>query len=285
MSKLLKATLLCALPLACGCQPQPQAPSDLQWIPPKMFTPPAGTVIQVDGFGVDDSVFILPPGMAPTAVSKRVTNADTGAVSASYDVRELIEVYAFRSPPPGWVPVDTVFDQLFPGPTPIAAGDTAIFSAAVNFVGACGLYRETLTLDENGAIAESNEGNNVETDFFFIPSNQQFNIAVDTVDDQLFHGQAAPIRTHDFVVRASSVPALDSVFFGFSFVATEGSTASTDLTPGKYALPLTVQMLVTPQVHNIPGGFEPSVTGKITVISKDGCVLKQQTAKALVEHG
>ena len=40
-----------------------------------------------------------------------------------------------------------------------------------------------------------------------------------------------------------------------------------------------------PDTHDIPSlGFQPTVTGKVTVISQDGCVVKQETARVFIEH-
>jgi hypothetical protein len=252
-------------------------------VPPKTFTPAQTGKILVEGFGVNDSVAVLPVGTSPTNVSIGLANRGSGTVSGAYAVREVIEVFALRSPPVRFEPVDTVFDAVFPGPTPIAAGDTAAFSAAVTVPATCGLYRETLIADTADAVDESDETNNRRVDWFFIPSNQQFNIMVNVLDDDITHEM--PVNTHTFTVTASFVPPVDSVFLGgFTFVATAGDLASIDLAPGKYPLPLVIQMTVTPRTHVIPGGFAPTVTGKVTVISKDGCVVKQQTARVAVQH-
>jgi hypothetical protein len=267
---------------ACGQQ------SDLAWVPPKTFTPAQVDKIFVDSLGVNDSVAILPVGTSPSAIQKQLRNAGPGTASGAYQVREVVEQLAFRFPPARFEVVDTVFDSSFPGPAPIAPGAAAPFSANVTVPATCGLFRETLIADAGGALAETDETNNTQVDWFFIPSNQQFNITVDTILDQFTHDRPAPVNTHNFRVLSAAVPPVTQVLYtGFSFVATEGSTATTLPAPGgpgPVPLPAVLRMLVTPQVHAIPGGFQPTITGKVTVISLDGCVVKQQSARAFIEH-
>jgi hypothetical protein len=132
--------------------------------------------------------------------------------------------------------------------------------------------------------------------FFFVPSAQQFNISVAPIpaggpmEPTIFHAPAAPTLTHTFTITTATTtppPSPQWVFAHFSFVATEGSTADTmpaPAAPGGPA-PQIITMRVTPRTHNLaPLGFAPTVTGKITVISQDGCAIKQETARVLVEH-
>jgi hypothetical protein len=141
-----------------------------------------------------------------------------------------------------------------------------------------------MTIDTGDAVTESDEGDNVAERFFFIPSTQQFNIDVVDINPTITH-DLGPTNTHDFVVNPAGATAW--VYGHFSYVAKEGSTAATMPAPPANGgpAPQVINMIVTPLRHAISGlGGSPTVEGKVTVISQDGCVVKQETATALIEH-
>ncbi|NWG87407.1 MAG: hypothetical protein HXY26_07870 [Hydrogenophilaceae bacterium] len=233
-------------------------------------------------------VDILTP--AAFGASRNVVNTSaTTPVPAGYLVTERIVRWVFvaASGTVGWVPGDpathTVYTQTVAGPT---LGPGA--SAPINFGPVpslpCGLYQETLTVDAGNTVTETDEGDNVGRHFFFVPSTQNFVINVIPVQTSIVH-TAGPTNTHLFRITAAGAPAWR--YGHFSYVANEGSTAATippRNTPGGPG-PQVIQMVVTPKTHTISRfGLEPTVTGKITVISQDGCIIKQESAKAFIEH-
>jgi hypothetical protein len=244
----------------------------------------------VDGFGISDSVSILPPGAATITVSHSITNAGTGAVSGSYIATDSVVRWVFQGGPTvgyGWVPGPassyTVPTSPATGP-PLGAGATATIAFPPFAIpSGCGLYSETLTIDAGATVSESNEADNVDstTHLFFVPSTQQFNITVNEINSSIGHLQVDP-PTHQFIVTPAGAPGW--IFAGFSFTATEGSRAYTVPAPPIPAGPgpQVITMHVRPRQHALSGGG--TVTGKVTVISADGCVLKQQSATVFVEH-
>lgn len=262
--------------------------SNLVWQGPKTYTPPPIQQITVDDLGIDDVVDILTP--AAFGVSRNVVNdSATTPVPAGYLVTERIVRWVFVAAggTVGWVPGDpathTVYTQTVAGPA-LAPGASAPIGFGPVPPLPCGLYQETLTVDAGNAVAEANEGDNVGRHFFFVPSTQNFVINVIPVAPSIVH-TAGPTNTHTFRVTAAGAPAW--VYGHFSYVANEGSTAFTQPprnTPGGPG-PQVIQMFVTPKTHTISRfGLEPTVTGKITVISQDGCIIKQESAKAFIEH-
>ncbi len=256
--------------------------TDLAWEGEKDYAP-ATTKIYVEDLGIEDSVDVLPAGV-PFSVARAVTNTGSGNASG-YEVREEILQYVFQAAggSAGWVPGDPdthiVFSDSVQGP---ALGANALDSVRFSIPSLpCGLYEEILTLDSDDDLDETSERNNEGRHFFFVPSTQQFNINVVPVAPAIVH-TAGRTNTHNFTITPAGAPGW--IYGHFSFVATEGSTADTVPVPPDLTSPPLIRMFVTPREHNFTSGFEPSVTGKITVISQDGCVIKQETAKAIIEH-
>lgn len=277
MTRLLPLVLV----FVCACNP------NLAWIGEKTYDPMPVDTLFVEDLGVEDSVAILQP--TAFSIAHALANPSRQSVAGGYEVKEEILRWVFQAAggSAGWVPGDPdthiVFADSLSGPA-LAAG--AVDSVSFGPIGPldCGLYEQILTLDSDGEVDESDEQDNEERYFFFVPSTQQFNINVVEVEPAIFHA-AGPTNTHDFVISAAGAPGW--VFGHFSFVATEGSQARTMPAPPATGGPAaqTIQMIVTPREHDLPDlGFAPTVTGKITVISRDGCVVKQETARALVEH-
>ena len=259
---------------------------DLQWTEPKTYTPPPAATLYVDGLGIDDSVSIM---SADTfSVSHRITNAGRAGIQTPYTALDSLVRWIFQGGPTvgySWVPgpaATHTVGVLAASGLPLPAGRTAPLAFPLVADLPCGLYRETLVLDSGGTVAETNEANNVDpkNHFFFVPSNQDFTISVAEINGAIGHDAAA--NTHTFTINSAGAPGW--VFAGFSFVATEGSQAVTDPAPPAVGGPgpQIITMRVEPQRHNFTGGG--TVTGKITVISADGCVLRQMTARVFVEH-
>lgn len=271
--------LLAAVTLVLtACRP------NISWEGPKTYSLQTEQ-LQVDDLGIDDVVDILPPGTQSFTVTRAITNTSDRRVSAGYSITENIVLWVFQAAggSAGWVPGDesthTVYNATQTGPE-LAPGESAPISFSVVIPLTCGLYQETLTVDSDNIIAESDEQDNEASHFFFVPSTQHFNITVTPIQDSLGH-DLGPTHTHDFVITAAGAPGW--VFGHFSFVAQEGSKADTvPAPPTPFAgASQTIQMFVTPKTHDSVSG---TITGKVTVISQDGCIVKQKTATAFVEH-
>ena len=291
------APFLGILLFAAGC-------ANLAWDSgPKSYMPGPSSTLNVAGLGVDGPVDILSP-FGPFTATRTLTNtSSTTPASAGYAVTDTIVRWVFVAAAgrAGWVPGDpathTVFSQTVSGPALAPGASTTIGFGPVLGAAAlpCGLYRQTITADSGGALSESSKSDNVTQHFFFIPSTQQFNIAVNALlpGNTMFHEPAVPTATHNFTITTATTgpptapPAPQWVFAHFTWQANEGSMADAmppPAAPGGPA-PQLITMRVTPRTHGIPAlGFAHTVTGKITVISRDGCVIKQESATVLVEH-
>lgn len=266
--------------------------TNLTWIGDKTYAPAATATLDVAGLGVNDSVDILPPGAAPVA-TRAITNDSSVAAPGGYEVTDVVTQWVFTANTgsygfsAGDPATHTVFSGSAVGPA-LAPGQTQSLSFGPMPPLACGLYQETLTIDVGGDVVESNEADNSSSHFFFVPSDQQFAINVTTLTSGINH-DAGDTPTHIFNI-VPLLPTASWTYAHFTFVATEGSTAYTDPAPpvpapgGPGGL-TTITMHVVPKEHKIPSlGFQPTVTGKVTLISEDGCVIRQRTARVFVEH-
>lgn len=269
-----------------GCTP------NLGWVGDKTYSPPASAELQVEKLGIDDEVDILAPGAVPI-VSHTITNTGTGAAPAGYTVNETVIQWVFiaTTGSAGYVAGDpathTVFTADAPGPALGPGGSQAISFGPITGLG-CGLYQETLTVDQGNTVTESDEGNNQVQRFFFVPSTQQFNVTPAVINNQLFHADGRT-NTHNFAVAPVGVPGppFDCIFGHFSWVATEGSRADAmPVPPVRFPGCVgAIDMFVSPREHKIPPlGFQPTVNGKVTVLSEDGCVIHQSSGRVFIEH-
>ena len=270
--------------LACpnNNPPGPQPEPNLHWEGIKEYDPSSGKLM-VEGLGINDSVDIVDP--VAFMVERKINNDGAADVSTSYILHEQITPMVLQINT-GSVGFDTtdrvVFDQAIAGPA-LAVGATD----SVNFgpIGPlpCGMYRERLRIDTTNAIAESNETDNESFHYFFVPSTQNFGLSKNEILQGIGH-EVGRTATTTFTIT----PGIDTVIFAhFSFVSTEGSTADVVPPPPITVLPgapLTVTMFVTTQEHQVTSGFELSITGKVTAISADGCIIRQESAKVYVEH-
>lgn len=266
--------------------------ANLTWVEPKTYAPPPSGTVMVDGFGINGPVTILQPGPGPITVSHPITNSGTVAASAGYSITDTVIQWIFQGNPVtgyGWVPgppaTHTVTTAPAAGPL-LAPGATAVVTFPPFLVpNTCGLFSETLAIDTANAVVETSEADNVDPapHLFFIPSTQQFNIAVTTINDSLFHADG-DVATHTFTITPAGAPGW--IYAGFSFTTNEGSTAYTDPPPSLPSgpLPQIITMHVVTKKHSNPQLGPGQITGKISVVSNDGCVFKQQSATVLVEH-
>ena len=327
--------LLTTLPLLLlsGCQ------SNLAWVGDKEYVPPAATRIQFDGFGIDDQVDVLPSGNLPISFQRRITNTGSRAVPAGYQITESVSQLAFQSVAgtAGYVPGDpalfTVLTCTQPGPALPPGGSelvTFTFPSAACTPGPgadpqpitglnCGMYRETLTIDATGVVAESNEGDNTSNHFFFVPSpSPRINlvttlnpnndprigiIPVQQVQVPVFQFPGpgpVTVATHQLMVRTSPPGGQFFVSTTTPQASRVGNVVTVGFVP---ALPPMGTPSSDPQTININLTFDPAALGplsnrpdglyeeefsiKVTSISTDGCLIRQETLllKAVHEVG
>jgi hypothetical protein len=145
----------------------------------------------------------------------------------------------------------------------------------------CGLYEAKLRVDSDSFVNESNEQDNEVRHYFFIPSRQLFNLKVKQV-------AALPLRaagkTHTHTFEISGVGAAGPVIVDYMQFSTQGGMnikLDTNPKPPKRgisinpaAAPAEIKMFATPLSQGAS-----SASGKITVFSEDGCIIKQESAQ------
>ncbi|NVO55885.1 hypothetical protein HW561_08805 [Rhodobacteraceae bacterium B1Z28] len=265
--------------------------ANLVWVEPKVYMP-GSTEIEVDGFGINGPVDILPRGTSAVTISHEITNAGSSAVPAGYQITETVVQWVFQRnvTSVGWLegdPATHTIAQLTQSGPALGPGESAVISFGPFPVGSCGLFGETLELDTTNIVVESSNQDNEDEHLFFVPSNQIINITATTINGALFHKNGRTL-THQFRINSGGA-GNQWLYTGFSWIATEGSSADAVPTPtGRVPqgpAPQLINMFVTPKDHkHSPLGFGPSVKGKVTAISTDGCVIKQKAVEVLIEH-
>ncbi len=291
-----------------GTTPPPQP--NLSWDGPKIYS--TGSVgVPLAGFGVNAMVDVLPGGPLPMTVGITKTLKNTGAAQAAagYVVTDTVQAMRFAAVvggTAGFLPVSgpPVAALRSIGPA-LAAGDStdASFGFTVN---ACGLYRETLSADVSGAVAESNEGDNRAEHWFLVPGTQTLGIAVaPNADVNLWHG---PPPMPNFT---RALPALPFTAYTFTITAPPGTTFTYHYyqglingvygavaklvgpapSPTPVAGPISIQLqLLSVKTHGVPTNDiltdlgREQLSGKVTAITADGCFMRQRQASFFVWH-
>ncbi|SDX41763.1 hypothetical protein SAMN05444358_105199 [Ruegeria halocynthiae] len=265
--------------------------ANLIWVEPKIYMP-GSTEIEVEGHGINGPVDILPRGTTAITISHEITNAGNSPVPAGYQITETVIQWVFQRniASVGWRegdPATHTIVQLSQSGPALDPGESAVISFGPFTVGSCGLFGETLELDSTNIVVESSNQDNEDKHLFFVPSNQIINITANTINGTLYHKDGRTL-THQFRINSGGA-GNQWLYTGFSWIATEGSTADAVPAPtGRVPqgpAPQLINMFVTPKDHDhSPLGFGPSVKGKVTAISTDGCVVKQKAVEVLVEH-
>ncbi len=273
-----------------GC-PKPPVEVDLAW----SSTAPAilpGVVdtMEIEDLGIADTVYVL-RGNTLQSVSKQIRNFSANGLPAgsACKVRVVIEQYAFQAVLTGsigYVPTgNTVVDTLLPGPSPVAARDSALFTANLNQVLPCGLYKLTMKIDSTGRnFTDVNLTNNLYEDFIFAPSDLFFNVQVATPDPAQITESAPPPITHTFNVTAGSPTVTGALYATLKVQATHGSTATSAPAPPVRLTPLPAAINVTVAPSAPPVDVVEDMLLKVTLFSDDGCILRQQTARVRILH-
>ncbi len=274
--------------LVISCQQCQQAPPpsnpNLTWDGEKIYDPLIDKIM-VEQLGINDSVDIVSP--TTFTVERNLLNSDSGNVSNAYVIHERIQPMVFQAIV-GNYGFDTiagppVFEQAVAGPQLSAFALDPISFGPIGPLG-CGMYKEILRIDTLNSVAETNENDNQSEHYFFVPSTQNFGLSKTELVTGVEHSIGSAVTT-TFTITAGATFAVD--FAHFTFVATEGSTAVTFPAP-PVRVPaggvLNVNMQINVQEHTFTSGFESSIYGKVTCISEDGCIIKQEGAKVYTEH-
>jgi CARDB len=177
------AAMLAALITLSSCSistsntpPQP----NLTWQGSKTYTP-TSVVIQVDGFGINGPLDILPrvPPVYPISIARDYVNNGAADIANSFQVKETVQRYTFVSTgtSSGFVAaaIPPVFEETTQVPPLVqGASATAIFDNMS--IPACGIYREILEIDPDNIIAEANENDNEGEHFFAIPGSMTLSL-------------------------------------------------------------------------------------------------------------
>lgn len=259
------------------------------------LTGPLTHELFLEGLGINDFVDVLDTVQAFT-IGRDFSNTSNFAPTAgNYLYSLVIRQMIFRSYNlggriiTGWVPgpdaTHTVFtaDEIGPALNP---GET--FRAEFRDIdpvldfnsprdSRCGLYQATLQVDSDDFVAETNEQDNVVRHYFFIPSRQIFNLSVTPHAPVTLRGPGK-VATHTF--KISGVGSIGPVVVDYRSFSTQGNLninlETTPAPPVRRTVtptnPVTIKMFATP----IRQG---SASGKITVFSEDGCIIKQESAQ------
>ncbi len=316
------ATTLLAMLILLGCAKNLtwERPKDKDYIPP-----PTGTAA-VEGFGINDLVDELPSGALPITIQKTIVNTGDATIAAGYEITETVLGMNFLAVAGsvGYIPGDpatqTVFSCSQAGPQ-LAPGQSAVISFPLGSPGCpstppglaelpCGVYREKLEIDALGVVQESNERDNEDTHYFYIPSSV-LTININTTKNPNGDPNAfvvgrtvkvvafglpqpppppPPVTTHTFatsILPAGSAYTVNartpriSPISGTSCVLSPGMPA---LAPppvaGAYTCTIPDPSFVGPICNSFLGNaqvFEESLNTKLTGISADGCIIRQKS--------
>ena len=305
--------------------------SNLNWVDPadKVYDPPPTSTVTIE-FGINDVVDQLPSGDLPITVQKTITNDGTKAITAGYNIVENVLGMNFIAAAghAGYVPGDpatqTVFFCSQPGPA-LAPGDSATIQFVLGSPACpalippppappitelpCGVYQETLTIDVPDVINETDENDNEDEHYFYVPSDVQ-TININTVRNPTGNPNvfvvgttvkvvafafppppATPsILTHNYttgVVPAGSAYRVNarsprvSPISGTSCALTPAMPATAPPSPGGgFTCTIPDTSFVGPVCNSFLGNvpvFEENLNTKITAISADGCIIRQKT--------
>jgi hypothetical protein len=151
MTKLICGTgAICLLISAFGCN---EAGAQTQWVGPKLYTPPAVTMIlpplAAGGLPIGP-IDVLPPGTPAIFVERNLRNVTARPLPAGYGTSEKVIRLVFTSfaGRAGWMPgigpAFTIATVTTAGP-PLAPGATAPVGFGPIALPGCGMYQETLT--------------------------------------------------------------------------------------------------------------------------------------------
>lgn len=308
--------------LALRCPPSAPPPAqplaNLAWEGPKIYGT-GSTGVPLAGFGVNAMVDELPLAPLPMTVpiTKSFTNDGAAKVPAGYVIGERVQRMQFIAAggSAGFQPAPTspIANLRMRGQA-LAPGDT--LTAGFTFaVAACGLYKETLTLDSANTIPETTKSDNVAVHYFAVPGTQSLKITKTSVGGtDLWHDtKPGPRGAPNWVTIPASLPYKVWTFkitattpgttFYYNYetkpmVGLSGSTAqlvgpAPVQPPGPgVAGPITITLQLSKPVTHDNQPFTDILTelvqeqfnGMVTAITADGCFARQSSGSFSVWH-
>jgi len=301
-SKAVLAILLVFYLFLWGCTPPPV---NLVWSKdePNIIPAAADTLI-LDELGIADTLYVL-EGTTLTSISKTIKNSSSNNLTGGrvFDIQVVVEPFLIQSIDgvvtfiPGG---DTIYNQLFSGPSSITAGNSVTFEAATSdLILTCGIYKVSMIIDPASNIEETTDSDNSYSDFISVSSTQQINIEFNQPDPVVVkrptgrpHLQPVPgpdMPIHGFTI--TSAGAFSANYIAWNVTGAAASTVTTapngppspsvvlPLIPPPRPIPVSLPIFLSAAAY-IEGTEE--ILCKVTLISDDGCVIKQKTATILI---
>jgi len=299
---------------------------NLTWEGKKVYEPASVERPFIEGFGLNDWVDVLPTGDLPIRFSRTITNTGTDAVAAGYIVRERLVHWIFQAVggAAGYVAgpdaTHLIFECEQKGPA-LAPGESAMIEFEIPGTSClqmnptlvaltalpCGLYQETLTIDIDDDVAETDEGDNESSHFFFIPSEADIDIVVtfDPFNSPDISSGAAGEAVAMAGLAPGSVawrltievtpPGTQYRIYGESPVVGPLAGDTGTLIPATPTGFLSGQTILDYALDTnptyagacnrfAPDAYEEDIGTKITVISEDGCAIRQRALPTVVWH-
>ena len=316
-----ESILACAMLGLASCTVNPawERPKDKDYVP-------APTVTVGVAFNINDLVAELPSGALPITIQKTIVNTGNATVPAGYQITETVLGMNFLAVAgsAGYVPGDpatqTFFSCAQAGPS-LGPGQSAVISFALGSPAcpsippgltelSCGVYREALVIDGPDVIQESDEFDNRDTHYFYVPSsiltiNINANKNPNGDPNAFVVGRTVKIVAFGLPVPPPAPPPVVTHAYTSSILpagnpyTVNGRTprissvsgASCVLTPampalapppvtGTYTCTIPDPSFVGPICNSFLGNaqvFEERLNTKLTGISADGCIIRQKS--------
>ena len=277
--------------MACPPTTSTQGNLDLTWEEGiGLISPtPVDTIDLEEQLNVNDTVFVLPTNRLDT-ITWEMENLGPANVSSVHNIRFLLIRQLFLANlgtgQIGYQDRDTIIDELGPGPNPLSAGSSAPVVFAIDTNLDCGLYKAVGIVDGDGNFAaDTNFVNDTVVDWVFVQSTQRFNLTRTTPGRVIQHlesgGPAQP--SHTFGITSGS-PTAPQAIYTFFKVNPPGNSVITSapIPPVTLNLPAGIATTVDPDV-TLNDVIETKIV-KVTVVSTDGCILKQRAGITEILH-
>ena len=293
----LAGILLCLQFMAC-----PQASSirhELTWSAREVLIfPDAIDTLEVAGLGVNDTVYVLPVDTLDF-IEKIMINEGPANLPAgtAYEVRATLEKMKLVIPvgqaSKYHASVDTLYDTIVAGPAPLRAGGEQALRFGINEALDCGLHRLILRIDEQQRVqGDSVKLNNNDTTFVFVQSAEIFNVRALPGDTAVYHDPQVQVGVFNFELSVPGGEERNVLYTAFKLTLNNGSQLVSNPKPGgMITIPkggvARVRVDLKPvdlNLHPDKKGHPAEIKiGKGTFVSEDGCILKQQSGKVLIE--
>lgn len=292
---------------------RPYIPPNLLWGERSSFVVegPSTTELTIDGLGIDGRVDVLNDDR-PFVIAENFSNRSVQPVFSDYlySIRIVRMIFQASGGTVGWVAgppaTHTVYYEELDGPT-LTAGESfraefgpidplVDFSNQNGFE--CGMYEVELVVDSDDDVFEGmlNEDDNSTRHYLFVESDQTFSIQRNTlVAGPVFAPIITPLPFASFDITVPAWSTAETLYLvGFAHTMrsqkdakiTVAPTPSIEFNlgaPPSFAPNAMVMSVVDPTRNaRREFGIQPVETGKITVVSEDGCVIRQRSASISV---